>query len=402
MAAMALASYADEKASQDEELYNALNENAPEACKSDEAPAVKFSAFDKKLIVGVTGQVKATATYDFGNVLDDADNFVSLDIPIDPDKGNGGKFMFSAQQTAVSLNVVALPNTANQIGLYITTNLLGPNYTPAIEYALLNYRGFSIGYGYTLFSDTRAAIPTIDYMGPCCYTGVGNAGIQYRKNFKCGVQIGAALELPLASYTCSETAAFVNQRVPDIPVELTYNWNGGEDWVRASAVVRNLQYRDLVAEKNIDNVGWGVQFGGSVTLFSPLKLICQATYGKGIGSYFQDYTDHGYDMMPGSTPGRLDTLEAWGCYGGLQFNFTDNVYMCGAYSHVRNYCKQYAGGDTTWGDQSKFTQYVVGNLFWDINKYLSWGVEYIWGRRVNFDKSQGHDTRLQTMLQFAF
>lgn len=394
----------------DSVVWNALIQNAPEACTPDEVPALRYVTPDRNLAFYVSGQLKATIGGDFDHVIDDPNNFTSLDIPIHNDPGCGGAFMFSAQQSAVSFNLVALPGTSNQVGLYVTTNLLGENYTPAIEYALVNYRGLSVGYGYTLFADTRAALPTIDYMGPCGYTGAGNAGVQYRVGLGRGFAFGAAVELPLASYTPGSYAAEVHQRVPAVPVALTYGWNGGDSWVRCSAVLRNMIYRDMVAECNRNNVGWGVQLSGSQAVGGPFRLFWQATYGRGITSYFQDYTDRGYDMMPDpARPGRLNNVKAWGGYAGVQCNFTENVYICAGYSQVRDYADRYTlapdsddADVTPWGKQSKYTQYAVGNLFWDINSYLSCGIEYIWGRRVNFDGNHAHDSRLQAMLQFAF
>lgn len=388
----------------DDDIYQALIDNAPEGARPNEAPAVRCSFAGGNVVLGISGQVKATMGYDFGNPQDDPNNFVSLDIPMSAPAGNKSKFMFSAQQSALSLNLVALPGTADQVGMYVTVNLLGDSYTPALEYALLTYRGLSVGLGYTLFADTRAALPTIDYMGPCGYTGAGNAGIQYRKTLDCGVTLGAALELPLVSYTAADAVENVHQRVPAIPLAVSYGWDGGDSWVRLSGVVRNMIYRDMVEQSNRNKVGWGLQLSGSQSLGAlPLRVMWQATYGHGITSYFQDYTDKGYDMMPDpANPGRLKDVQAWGGYAGVQFNFSDNVYMCAGYSHVRDYIDRYADGATPWGEQSKYTQYAVGNLFWDINSYLSTGIEYIWGRRVNFDGSQAHDSRLQAMLQFSF
>lgn len=51
------------------------------------------------------------------------------------------------------------------------------------------------------------------------------------------------------------------------------------------------------------------------------------------------------------------------------------------------------------GDRS---QYVGDNMFYNINSIVQVGVEYDYGRRVNYDGRQAHDNRLQAMLQVSF
>ena len=41
-------------------------------------------------------------------------------------------------------------------------------------------------------------------------------------------------------------------------------------------------------------------------------------------------------------------------------------------------------------------------MFYNITPYLQWGVEYLWGKHVSWEKTKGVDNRLQTQLQFTF
>lgn len=382
------------------EDISALNQNTPGGGSlTTTSGKLAFRSENGKLVGIVSGSATATMGWDFNNVVDNPNEFITFDIPVNAAPGNGGSFQLSAQQTALQLNLVALPDDVNRVGAFFKVTMLGNNYSPWIEYALLNWRGLSVGYGYTLFSDSKAALPTIDFQGPCAYTGISNTVLQYRRKLTPVLSAGIALEMPTLSATFNNRDTEVSQRVPDIPVMVSYDKGGNH--LRVSGVVRNMMYRDNVSDKNRDCVGWGVQLSGKNAICPALTLFWQGAYGKGLASYFQDFNGGGLDMTPGPD-GKMRTVKVWGAYAGLQYNFTNNIYACAGYSHLRAYPKRYTGGDCLYANQPSYTQYAVGNLFWQINNYLCWGIEYIYGRRVDMNRQQGHASRVQTMLQFSF
>lgn len=69
---------------------------------------------------------------------------------------------------------------------------------------------------------------------------------------------------------------------------------------------------------------------------------------------------------------------------------------------MRAYVHRFEDADSTWGSTYKYAQYVAANMFYNINSIVQVGVEYDYGRRVNYDGSQAHDNRLQAMLQVSF
>ena len=50
----------------------------------------------------------------------------------------------------------------------------------------------------------------------------------------------------------------------------------------------------------------------------------------------------------------------------------------------------------------KYGQYAVGNVFWNVTPNCQLGVEYLYGRRMSMDKSSGHASRNQAMVQYNF
>lgn len=382
-----------------------LQNNAPSTTHIPDLPRFAVFGKDGKFYLGIGGSVKVTAGYDFGSPIPNANEFVTSDIPMNPTPGQGGKFNLSAQQSNLFVNFVALPGTKNELGAYVAMNFLGNNYTPSLQFAYLKYRGITAGYDFSLFSDAAAAPPTIDYEGPNSLATFPTAVANYRHDFGKNKEwsAGAGIELPQTSATYGGQTSKMSQRVPDIPAYVQYSWMKGAGWIRLSGMVRNMFYYDNAAGKGHDKVGWGIGLSGSTPIYGGLRAYYHGIFGKGITSYMQDLTGMGMDMMPvNGDPTRLHAVKSWGAYGGLQYTFSPKVYCSATYSHVRTYVPEYNGGSSAWSGQYKYAQYVVANVFWNITPIVQTGVEYIYGRRMDYSGMQQHDNRIQTMLQVSF
>ena len=50
----------------------------------------------------------------------------------------------------------------------------------------------------------------------------------------------------------------------------------------------------------------------------------------------------------------------------------------------------------------KYALYGAVNCFYNINSFLQWGIEYVWGHRQTWNIGGAHDSRIQTQLAFTF
>lgn len=387
-----------------EKVHSILDENSPQEFHHP-GPRFAIVGKDHKFYLGLGGYVKATASYDFGSVIDNPNEFVTSAIPVPGNPAEKGMFAISAMQSHLNLNFVALPGTDNQLGAFISFTFLD-NYVPALEFAYLKYRGIEAGYDYSVFSDPASAPPTIDYEGPNASTAiqVGTLNYTYAFGKKKEWKLVAGLEMPVFSATNATRAFGIRQRVPDIPVNLQYNWGSGR--IQLSGLLRNMMYHDAADNKTVDRVGYGVKISGNSTICHGLTGFWQALWGEGIADRIQDLEDEGMSMVPDpSNPAKLTPVKAWGAVAGLQYDFSEKVFASLCYSHVRTYARDYsnqAEDATAWGDQYRWAQYATANLFWNITSSIQTGVEYIYGRRMNCDGSQAHDNRVQCMLQLSF
>lgn len=386
-------------------LYDVLHQNAPHFMNIPDVPRFALLGKEHKFYMGIGANVKAVGVYDAGNPIADPNSFVTSNIPMQIEPGNGGKFSLSAQQTNFYINVVALPGTKNQLGAYVDIAFVGENYAPVLNHAYLKYRDITAGYTFSIFSDAAAAPTTIDWQGINAFTGakMGMASYQPRfgKNKEWG--IGVALDMPNLSLTNANNTTTVNQRVPNIPFYVQRSWAGNKGWLRFSGLVRNLYYRDITAEKNVDKIGWGIKASGKTPIYGGLSGMYQAVYGKGIASYIQDLGGTGMDLMPDpKNSGELNPIGVWAGYAGLQYDFNSRVSSTVAYGHVRTYAKDFHDSSANWDKGYKYAQYIVGNVFWNVNSIVQVGAEYLYGRRVNYDGQQAHDNRVELQLQVSF
>lgn len=402
MSACAVFAFERTDSTSDIRIYEALDSNSPLEFQFAKRPVISITDRNRNFALEAGGFVKLTACYDFGSPVDNPNEFATSAIPFNTPAGNNSAIQFSAMQSSLYVNFVAMPASRNAIGAFVGVNFLS-DYCPVIQFAYLRYRGIKAGYDYTLFSDPAADAPTIDYEGPSACTSIPVAQIGYTLSFgkEHRWSAGAGIEMPQASFSTGARLQQVSQRIPDIPAFVRYEWNGGH--IKLSAMLRNLLYRNTTAGKNIDKVGWGLQIAGTSEIAGGLSCFWQCVAGQGISSYIQDLSGQNMDMCPDITESSMNLIKTWGITAGLVYSISERMTASAGYSQVRPYTAKTGGNDPyTYPDRIRFTQYVYGNVMYDINRWFQTGIEYIYGRRMNNSGKQAHNSRLQISGQITF
>lgn len=385
--------------------YVTLHENAPHIFNEPDVPRFALLGKEGRFYMGIGANIKGVVDYDLGHPVSNPNDFAPSQIPMHIAPGNGGQFKISAQQSSIYLNVVALPGTKNQLGAYVSINFRNDNYGPRLNHAYLRYYGILAGYTHSIFSDVSTSPATIDFLGPNGLAAAKHGMIAWEPYFGKNKEwrAGVAIDMPHESYTENLHTVNVSQRVPDIPFYIQRSWADGAGRIRLSGIIRNLYYRNETAERNVDKFGWGVKLSGTMPIVGGLSAYYQGAYGIGMANYIQDLGGLGMDLMPdASNPSRLKATKAWGGFAALQYTFSPRFFCTAIYSQVRTYVDRYNDSLSPWGDKYKYGQYILGNLFYNINSIAQLGVEYIYGRRVNYDGSQAHDNRLEAMIMVSF
>lgn len=391
-------------------VYNIMVENAPQRVSIKDVPRFTLVGKDSKFYLGMGANVKMVGDFDWGSPISNPNIFAPKAIPMTPEEGNRSQTLFSVGQSNIYWNFVALPGSKNQVGLFFDIIFLGTTSKPVIEihHLYMKYRGFTAGYVVSTFTDLKAEPYSIDFGGPASMALVRHPNIYYTANFgkhkEWTAQLG--LDMPnMASYTNLGSTRTINQRMPDIPFFIQRSWAENKGWLRASAIFRNLQYRGVKDKmggtsemENQSRFGWGVKLSGKTPICGGLSANYQAVYGKGIASYIQDFSDEGLDLVPVNGKNDLQAVPVWGAYGSLQYDFGKCAFLNFTYSQVRSYAKHFNGD---WDSLYKYGQYLTSNLIFNVSSFAQFGIEYLWGRRMNYNGKQAHDNRLMLMLNVS-
>ena len=200
-------------------VYNTLVNNAPAAPNNQDLPKFSIIGKENKFYLSVGAQFKSTINYDWGNPIQSPSSFTPSVITA-ASKGNKSNLDFTVQRSRLSFNFIGLPDTDNQLGVYIAMifNNGGNEYGVKINHAYAKYHGFTIGYTSTLFSDQTAIPYTIDAQSPNSTANFSNTVVNYEHRFQNNMKIGVGLEKNVNSITTNNYTNKVSQRLPDMPL----------------------------------------------------------------------------------------------------------------------------------------------------------------------------------------
>ena len=388
---------------QDTLVLKVLEENAPKYFNAPGMPRFSVIGNERAFYLGIGGYIRGTASYDFGNPIPSPLYFIPSAIPMDGEGGNSTSLQFSAASSNLFFNFVALPHTENKVGAYIDFGFaqgMG-NYGFSLKAAYLTYRNLTVGYTTSLFTDGAAAAQTIDQQGPNAMTFLFNTVIDYQWPINRHWKVGAGLEMPSVDASYLNSTRAVNQRLPDIPVYVQYSWKEGKGWLRLSGIMRNMYYRDQVAMKTDDVVGWGVKLSGVSPLSRSLNLYSQSVFGKGISSYVQDLQGLGMDMVPvRGNGGQMEAVEVVASYLGLQYMISQKLSIASTFSEVKAFLPE----NYEYMDDSTYKHgiYWVNTLIYRVSPVLTTGMEYLWGSRKNRDDTVHNNSRFQLSMRVNF
>ena len=404
----------------DRGIIGILSENAPSHYQAGKLPRFAIMGREKQFYLGIGGYVRGTVAFDWGNPINNPNYFITSNIKRPDingdgtsDAGNGGKTQISMGTTNLFFNFVAMPGSENQIGAYIDFNFDKAQYGLDLKHAYMTWRGFMAGYNYSIFADQQCIPTTVDFEGAPSLATVRTSMLSWSARLY-NMSMGIAIESPIFSITEGEHARLVNQRMPSIPLYIKYAWSD-KSHTRVSAIMRNIQYRNMLTSKNKDRFGWGVQLSGVWNVLDMVNLYYQGVYGDGVADYIQDLSGMHLDMVPDPHhEGKLKGTQQLGYMGGIRINYSKNLFSNHMYSQVRNYAKNYkdmngyalnsntaTSESLEWGDQYKYGQYLCNNIFYTYGQ-LQLGLEHIWGARKNMGGEFRHDNRIQFMAQINF
>lgn len=364
------------------------------------APRFLFLDRKGKVALGIGGYIKGTMQYDFDGAIDDGASFVTYDIPVPQNPAQRNQFYANANHSTLFLQLVGRSEKFGYYQVYAQTQFSGDGLTGyglKLKQAYFKAGYVTAGLANSTFVDGGAGTPVVDDAGPSGEMSRKNVLVRYAPRFSDHFSGAVGVEMPAVNLTTNESTAKINQRVPDIPLYVQYEWGNGSGHLRLSGLWRNLSYRDLAAEKNKFKTGWAVQLSGMSKLGAGFKLFYQGAYGQGYGSYINDFGDAGFDLAYSTTTGKMEAPKLANYEAGLRYDPNSKLYLTATYSEARTFGQGHLGGDTY-----RYGRYVGVNGFYNIVPDLCIGFQYLYGMRKDYSGDHGHANRVIAMLQYSF
>lgn len=359
------------------------------------APRFLFLDRQGKIAFGIGGYVYATAAYNFAGSEDCGSDFIPSALAAPGDAARRAALQFTAQHSSIFMQLVGHSERFGTYSAYVQTNFTGGDRVLKLNQAYFKVGYVTMGLARSTFVDA-SDVATVDTQGPCGALDSKNVLVQYAPDLGRGWRVGIGVEAPPVGATQGAMTQEIAQRVPDIPAYVEYGW-GKSNHVRASAIVRNMCYRDKLASRHRYATGYGVQLSGESALGAGFTFYGDFTFGRGIGSYVADMKDLNLDLVPSATAGRLDAPRTFSYALGLQYDFCKKGFATLAWGQARLYDRGALDGDTY-----RYGTYMSANVFYELFPDCLLGLEYARGERKNFSGERGSGNRIMAAVRYSF
>ncbi|MCK4838170.1 MAG: hypothetical protein KAS94_05165 [Desulfobulbaceae bacterium] len=248
-----------------------------------------------------------------------------------------------------------------------------------------------VGQAWSTFSDLEAWPNVLDFQGPNSFFGTRQPLVRWTRGVADGLKLMVAAETP-DNHIIQGADALTAW--PDGVLSMV--WDHAPVQMMGSVIARDLRasFNNGPTETAI---GWGAGISGKLGIpFLVEKdfLTFSVTYGEGIGSGFNDAPP---DAVFDSAGANLDAIPVFGWFVSYEHwwsrQFT-STFVYGALDADNRAAQP--------PDSFDKTQYTSANLVWMPTERWLFGVEGLWGKRVDKDGAEGTDFRTQFTGRFTF
>lgn len=362
------------------------------------APYFLFMSKDAQLAMGIGGVVRMRGYYDWGGAIP-SPGFAPYLIPMRANPANMRQLGTTPAGTCLYFRVLGRNKVLGNYQLYIEANFNGyaaRDFHLKKAYAIIN--DFTVGYAASTFADPAAVPPTVDAQGPNNKIAPTRVLIRYMPVVKDKWVFAVSGEAPEQSVAADNiSTSSVSSWMPEWAAFAQYQWAQGQH-VRFSGIVRTMSYRNLIAEKNHNAVGYGLQISSVAHPLPEVTTYITGNYGRGYAGLGSDLLIGNYDLVADpARPGTLYTPAMLGWCLGVQYNFRPNLFVCLQASQTR-----YLPEHTVSEDEYKYGIFSAANIFWNPTPRIQVGAEFDLGLRHNFSGEHRYARRIGAMCQFSF
>jgi hypothetical protein len=363
----------------------------------------------------IYGFAEGDMTYD-GNRMDPAweDALRPTKIPTDPGTfGSAGQTSFSAKQSRFGVSGdIPVSDYLGSAKFKFEFDLFGTGVdagqtTIRLRHAYGELGQLLAGQTNSNFMDIDVFPNTIEYWGPPGMIFIRNPQFRWTPLRDGTNEIAFALEKPSNDID----AGVIRQLDPVLGANIqndeklpdfSAHWytKGGWGHFQFAGILRSIGYDTLGTVENRPKgtkLGWGLSAGGHLNVAERDKIMGQVSYGDGISNYMNDGQT---DLAPDHVPPNLIRAQALPVLGGLIYydHYWDQAWSTSiGWSITHN-------NNTVLQEANAFHegQYASVNLLFNPNKAFLFGVEGLWGQRVDHNHNTGQDMRMQFSMRYSF
>ena len=316
-----------------------------------------------------------------------------------PSYDAGTQFDASASGSQIRVDMRA-PSLPGNFRLYYQNDFFGSD-TSHMEYRLQHfygqYMGVIGGFTYSVWEDPDAWPDTVDYEGPNSMVFARRPVLHYTRtlsepfanwNYTIGIE-----DPNVQIDTTTDPGSEEQQLAPDVGFNV--RWEPGSlGHLQLSTLVRALSIRNGVAGHE-DDVGWGVNLGGSIAVTDNDTVQFLGVVGEGVAGLGNDSGFENTDAALESD-GDLQALAYLSGMLALTHKWTPRWRSTGTFGYV---WVDNTGVQPTIAYNESY--YGSLNVIYQIYKRLSVGVEGLYGQR---EVNNGDDTGdvFRIMLGFVY
>lgn len=268
------------------------------------------------------------------------------------------------------------------VGGKVEVDFGGTNDVFRIRHAYLTYNNWLLGQTTSNFLSSHAP-EMIDYS-----TNLGGSTTRVPQ-VRYAHKLAPKTQLFVAAEKGDSTGTDVKYSTPNLTAKVTHAFENGN----ASA---RILLENHHSDKAIDNkLGYGVAAGLNYDLTAQLKFSADATYLKGNSNYL-----YGSNAAYTIVGGEIEENETIGVQTGLTYKFAPNLRSTVAYGALfaddgTNYAKSNVKANET-------VRQIWANLIYSPVKPIDLGIEYINGKREQFNGESFKDNRIGLMAKYNF
>ena len=367
----------------------------------DESRGIFIMADNGNTQLRILGSIRFSALFD-NKLLSDKSRFNTYDIPTGEANFKVINYYNSLMFSRLGFEVTRKTSIGN-IFIRLETDFAGQvdgqSSAYRIRHAYAQFNKWLVGQTWSLFANVRSQAMSVNRVGAPGTISLRTPQIRYSfdipfKNLKGSVAY--EYSLPEASQTDSISENYINvQTVPNLTARISSKEKFG--YIQLSGIIAPITGLDTIGNKS-SFLGFGISFSGYWDIHDKSKLIYQLTYSRAVSHFINMFRDNNLDLVYNPVNQDFEPLNSWSGNLAYEYIWNNNNLTSTVSFGIADIV------NTSYQPPTAYDFSYSGsiNTFYKIVEGARVGLEYLYGRRINTDNSNGRASRIWVLFYYDF